>query len=80
MRDAALLDGDLVVVEQHTPPRSGDIVVAVVDDEVAIKYLRSDPSNRYFLESANPAYPPIRPLGSLEVLGVVVGVVRRLRR
>lgn len=80
MRDAALLDGDLVVVEQHTPPKTGDIVVAVVDDEVAIKYLRSDPSNRYFLESAIPAYPPIHPMGSLEVLGVVVGVARRLRR
>jgi repressor LexA len=80
MRDASILDGDLVAVEHNTPARPGDIVLAVVDDEMTVKLLRMDDQQRYFLEAANPAYKPIRPLTSLEVLGVVVSVVRRVRR
>ena len=80
MQDAGLLDGDIAVVEAHTLPRPGDIVVAVVDNQVTVKYLRMDPSGAWFLEPANAAYEPIRAEGSLEVLGVVVGSFRRYRR
>jgi len=78
MRDAGLLDGDLVVVEANTPTKPGDIVVAVVDNEVTIKFLRFEKT--WYLEPANPAYDVITPEGSLEVLGVVVGLVRRFDR
>lgn len=80
MKDAGLLDGDVVVVEANTLPRPGDIVVAVVDDQVTVKHLRMDAAGAWFLEPANPAYEPIRPTGSLEVLGVVTGSFRRYRR
>lgn len=80
MQDAGLLDGDIAVVEANTLPRPGDIVVAVVDNQVTVKYLRMDPSGAWFLEPANAAYVVIRPEGSLEVLGVVVGSFRRYRR
>jgi repressor LexA len=80
MRDAGLLDGDLVVVEANSPTKSGDIVVAVVDNQVTVKYLRTDRSKRWRLEPANPAYDVISPTGSLEVLGVVVGSFRRFDR
>ncbi len=54
-------------------------MVAVVDGEITVKYLRSS-RGRFWLEAANPDYPPIKPDGSLEILGVVVGSVRRYRR
>ena len=79
MRDAGLNEGDVVVVEANTPPRAGDIVVAVVDEQVTVKYLRADAAGDWFLEPANPAYEAIRPAGSLEVLGVVVSSFRRYR-
>lgn len=80
MRDAGILDGDLVAVEQNAPAGPGDIVVAVVDGEMTVKTLRRDPDGKYWLEAANPAYAPIRPTSSLELLGVVVSVCRRVRR
>lgn len=80
MEGAGIVEGDLVVVEHNTPTRTGDIVLAVVDGELTVKTLASDKEGRYFLEAKNPAYAPILPAASLEVLGVVVGVVRRIRR
>lgn len=80
MKDAGLLDGDLVVVETNSPTRPGDIVVAVVDGDMTVKTLRVDRRGQFFLEAANPAYPPIKPQGSLEVIGIVIGSFRRHRR
>lgn len=80
MRDAGLLDGDMVVVEANSPTKPGDIVVAVVDNEITVKYLRMDRSKRWRLEPANPAFDVIYASASLEVLGVVVGSFRRFDR
>ena len=80
MRDAGLLDGDMVVVEANSPTRTGDIVVAVVDNEITVKYLRVDKMGEWRLEPANPDYDVIIPTKSLEVLGVVVGSFRRFDR
>ena len=80
MRDAGILEGDLVAVEQNSPAAPGDIVVAVGDNEMTVKTLRRDPDGSFFLQAANPAYADIRPKTSLEILGVVVSVARRLRR
>ena len=60
--------------------KPGDIVVAAVDNQITVKYLRTDRSTRWHLEPANPAYDVISPVGSLEVLGVVVGSFRRFDR
>lgn len=80
MKDAGLLEGDLVVVERNSPTKAGDIVVAVVDGEMTVKTLRLTRQGAFFLEAANPAYEPIHPKGSLEILGVVVGSFRKNRR
>lgn len=80
MKDAGLLEGDLVVVERNSPTKAGDIVVAVVDGEMTVKTLRLTKQGDFFLEAANPAYEPIHPKGSLEILGVVVGSFRKNRR
>ncbi len=79
MKDAGILDGDLVAVEHNSPAAPGDVVVAVVDNEMTVKTLRRDENGVFFLEAANPAYEPIRPSTSLEILGVVVSVARRVR-
>lgn len=79
MEGAGLRDGDLVVLNAELPARPGDVVVAVVDGEVTVKHLRQDRLG-WFLEPANPAYPALRPEGSLEVLGVVTGMFRKYRR
>lgn len=80
MRDAGIFEGDLVAVEHNAPSGPGDIVVAVVDGEITVKTLRRDADDKFYLEAANPAYEPIRPKASLEILGVVVSVCRRVRR
>jgi repressor LexA len=80
MRDAGLLDGDFVVVDRAAQPKPGDIVVAVVDEEVTVKRLRAGGSSGWLLEPANIEFQAIRPSASLEMLGVVVGSFRRVRR
>lgn len=80
MRDAHIVEGDLVVVEHNTPTKPGDIVLAVIDDELTVKTLALDAGGRYYLEPANPDFAPIHPTASLEILGVVVSVMRRVRR
>ena len=80
MRDAGIFEGDLAVVEHRAPTQPGDIVLAVCDGGMTVKTLRRGDDGSYFLDPANPTYEPILPQTSLEVLGVVIGVVRRLRR
>jgi repressor LexA len=80
MRDASLLEGDIVVVQKNCPTKLGDIVVAVVDGQVTVKYLRQQPDGRFYLQPANAAFADILPEGELEILGVVVGSFRSYRR
>ena len=47
--------------------------------ELTVKTLALDAAGDYYLEPANAAYPAIRPRTSLEVLGIVIGVVRRTK-
>lgn len=77
MIDAGILDGDLAVVEWRSNARPGDIVVAMVDGELTLKYLARDKQG-YYLRAANAAFPPIRARGELEINGVMVGLVRRI--
>jgi repressor LexA len=80
MKDVGILDGDLVVVETNAATRPGDIVVAVVDGGMTVKTLRVDRQGKFYLEPANTAFETIRPTGSLEIMGVVIGSFRRRRR
>ncbi len=79
MTGAGLLDGDIVVVEHNTATRAGDIVVAVVDGRLTVKTLALE-GEQYVLQPQNPTFETIRPGNSLEVLGVVIGSFRRIRR
>ena len=78
MRDAGILDGDLLVVRQTTEARNGQIVVARMQDEVTVKTLRVEEAMAY-LEPANPDFPKIvvdLAKQDLAIEGVVVGVIR----
>lgn len=76
MIDAAICDGDWVVVRQQPTANNGDIVAALLDNEATVKtYKRTD--GQLWLMPHNPAYDPIDG-NHATVLGKVVAVLRRL--
>ena len=78
MKDAGILDGDLVAVHRTPEVRSRQIVVARVDDEVTVKRYRQDGS-RVWLLPENEEFEPIEVDLNEQVMvieGVVVGVIR----
>jgi repressor LexA len=78
MKDAGILDGDVVVVRRQPHAEAGDIVVALVGDEATVKRFRVK-RGRIELHPANDAYQPIVPEpGDVKVLGKVVEVRRVL--
>jgi repressor LexA len=77
MIEAHIEPGDMVVVQKTKNAREGDIVIAMVDGEHTMKYLRKEKSGRIYLEPANKKYKNIYPEQSLEIVGVVRGVVRK---
>jgi repressor LexA len=76
MVDAAIADGDWVVVRQQPTCENGDIVAAMIDGEATVKtYKRRD--GHVWLLPHNPAYAPI-PGDEATVLGRVVTVLRKV--
>lgn len=76
MIDAAICDGDWVVVRQQNTAENGDIVAALIGDEATVKTLKRR-DGHVWLMPHNPAYAPI--LGDeATVMGRVVTVLRRL--
>jgi len=78
MRDAGILDGDLVAVHRATDVRNGQIVVARLGDEVTVKRYRQQ-GPEVWLMPENPEFMPIvvdTRRQELLLEGVVVGVVR----
>lgn len=76
MVDAAICDGDIVVVRQQSEAFNGDIVAAMIDDEATVKVFQRR-GGHVFLEPRNPAYDPI-PGDEAVVLGKIVSVLRRV--
>lgn len=78
MKDAGIMQGDMVIVDKGLTPKSGDIVIAQVDGEWTMKYLRKR-GNTVSLIAANSKYPPIKPKNELKIAGVVTAVVRKYK-
>nr|WP_067812895.1 transcriptional repressor LexA [Actinomadura kijaniata] len=74
MVDAAIRDGDIVVVRQQPEAHSGQIVAAMIDDEATVKVYRRR-NGHVHLEPRNPAYDVIDGDNAV-ILGVVVSVLR----
>ncbi|MDE1535699.1 MULTISPECIES: transcriptional repressor LexA [Actinotignum] len=76
MIDAAICDGDWVVVRRQPTAENGEIVAAMIDGEATVKVLQRRDGHVTLLP-CNPAYSPI-PADDSEVLGRVVMVLRTL--
>lgn len=80
MKDAGIFDGDVVLVDRAITPRSGMVVIAVVDGEFVCKtlFLRA---GRMKLKAANVTFPDISPKDgqTVEVWGVVVASIKQFR-
>ncbi len=79
MIDAGIYEGDVAVVEKQTSAEPGQLVIALVDGEWTLKTLGTEEGQPILLP-ANAAYSPIRPQSSLQICGVVVGLMRRYGR
>ena len=78
MSGAGILPGDMVIVDKGQIAKSGDIVIAQVDGEWTMKYLRKR-GDTVILIPANPKYKPIKPKNELKIAGVVTAVVRKYK-
>jgi repressor LexA len=76
MVEAAITDGDWVVVRQQPVAEQGEIVAAMIDGEATVKTFRRR-DGHVWLMPANPAYDPI-PGDEATILGRVVAVLRSL--
>jgi repressor LexA len=76
MIDAAIADGDWVVVRQQPVAENGEIVAAMIDGEATVKTFKRR-AGQVWLMPHNPAYAPI-PGDEATVLGRVVAVLRRV--
>ena len=78
MKDAGILDGDLVAVHRTPEVRSGQIIVARLEDEVTVKRYRQE-GQMVWLLPENDSFSPIKvdlKKETMVIEGVVVGLVR----
>jgi repressor LexA len=76
MIDAAISDGDWVVVRQQPTAENGDIVAAMIEGEATVKTFRQRDGHTWLIPH-NPAYSPIDG-DDATVLGKVVAVLRKV--
>ena len=78
MQDAGILDGDTVLIQKNESADTGDIVVALIDEEEAtLKRFRRRGAS-IALEPANPAYEVrILPPNRVRIQGKLAGLFRR---
>lgn len=81
MTGAGIQNGDILVVDRSLEPASGSIVIACIDNEFTVKYLRQDQRGTV-LEPANPEYPELIlvPGMELRIFGVVTGCIHQFRQ
>ncbi len=79
MKDAGIMEGDLVLVERGKSPRRGDIVLALVENEYTLKYLETE-NGKPVLVPANKAFKKIYPNpNKLRIEAVLKAVIRKYR-
>jgi repressor LexA len=78
MVDEGVHDGDYVVVQSTSDASDGDVVVALIGDEVTLKRMYRDSDTTFRLQPSNATLPPIYvQADQLRIQGVVVGLLRR---
>jgi repressor LexA len=76
MIDAAICDGDWVVIRQQNVADNGDIVAAMIDGEATVKTFKRT-GGQVWLMPHNPVFDPI-PGNDAAILGKVVTVIRKI--
>jgi repressor LexA len=76
MINAAIADGDWVVIRQQESAENGEIVAAMIDDEATVKTLKRVDGHTWLIPH-NPAYSPIID-DQAKILGKLVAVLRRV--
>ncbi|MDD4319472.1 MAG: transcriptional repressor LexA [Candidatus Peribacteraceae bacterium] len=76
MINAGINEGDMVIVERGKEPRTGDIVVGILDGEFTLKRLKKE-KGKFYLQAENPDYPDLYAMNELQVAGVVKGLIRK---
>lgn len=80
MKDAGILDRDLVLVKKQAVARKGDIIIAIIDGEATVKRYFPEGS-RIRLQPENDDFEPIivdKRSGEFRIAGKVVGLMRRM--
>ncbi len=75
MRDAGILDGDIVVADKNAPCKNGDIIIGMDGDSATVKRLKIEGGRVIFMPE-NPDFSPIYP-EKPAVLGKVIGSYRK---
>ena len=74
MRDAGILDGDILIVEKTPYAENGDIVVAMAENETTVKKYYKE-NGKFRLQPQNDEFEPII-LDEVEILGKVIAAMR----
>lgn len=79
MIEADIKEGDKVVINLDRAPQDGDVVLAVIDGEITLKFLAHDENGNTWLMPANKNYKPIPFARSYtnEIVGVMVSLIRQ---
>ena len=81
MRGEGIFDGDILLIDRAITPRSGHIVVAVIDNEFLVKKLLISTSGQLKLKAANPDFPDVIPRDgqTIEIWGVVLTAFKQFQ-
>lgn len=80
MKEAGILEGDVIFAKPQNTATPGDIIVALIGEEATVKYFKPQ-GERIVLEPANRYYNPIiveRGTPGFKILGRVIGLMRKL--
>lgn len=80
MKDAGVLDGDVLIIDKSLEPHTGDMAVCFVDGEFTLKYIEID-KDVIYLMPANEEYPPIKVTAdnNFIIWGIVTYVIKKTR-
>lgn len=80
MQDAGILSGDILIVDRAIPPKSGNIIIARLEESFTVKYFLQKQGHT-FLKAANPRYKTIEifPDDEFEIWGTVTYIIHPAR-
>ncbi len=76
MIDAHIKDGDIVIAQKANTANNDEIVIAQIDGEFTMKYLKKD-GDKLWLQPANKLFKPMYPKYQFEIIAVIKGVIRK---